>query len=134
MEDDAVQQLDEKALARGLELARFYAAEALRLADLAPVLETPTEITDRLQGWLERTHADRTVTLRDVCRTGPPCVRDADIAYKHMRRLERLGVVQRKTRTIETAGGKRLGGASYAWHVGLQASPANSPTPSRGVA
>jgi hypothetical protein len=133
-EDEALAEVDEAALARGITLARFYAGEALRLSHLTPVVETPAEITEQLQIWLERTHADRTVTLREVCRSGPPCIRDADLAYRHMRRLERLGVVRQKALMPETSGKPRQIGVSYAWHVGLHAAPANSPCPSRGVA
>ncbi|MCC6915508.1 MAG: DUF3987 domain-containing protein [Rhodospirillaceae bacterium] len=134
IEDDAVPQLDERHLARGVDLARFYAAEALRISAIVPVMKTPAEITQQLQHWLERKQADRAVTLREICRSGPPSVRDADLAYRHMRRLERLGVVHQTAFVPETAGDTRRPGASQAWHVGQPTSPANSPCPSRGVA
>ncbi|MCA0201692.1 MAG: DUF3987 domain-containing protein [Proteobacteria bacterium] len=134
MEDDTLTELDEAALARGIALARFYADEALRLSRFTPAVETPAEITEQLQFWLERTHADRTITLREICHAGPRCIRDADIAYRHMRRLERLGVVRQEALMPETRGAARRIGVTYAWHVGLHGTPANSPCLSLGVA
>ncbi|MGE3333423.1 MAG: DUF3987 domain-containing protein [Rhodospirillaceae bacterium] len=117
IEDEAVTEIDETALARGLDLARFYAAEAFRLHVAAPILESIPDAADQLQRWLERTHDGRSVTLREVCRSGPACSRDADVAYRLMRRLERLGVIQPKSASTQPPGQPRRVREPYCWTV-----------------
>ncbi len=116
MEDDGLTALDEAALARGIALARFYAAEALRLTAFASVLGPAPEAAERLHHWLERTHDGRSITLRDVCRLGPAGSRDADVAYRLMRRLERLGFIQPKTSSEENGVTRRVR-EPYCWVV-----------------
>ena len=121
VEDETLASLDEVALARGIVLARFYAAEALRLEKSAPV--SASEAEEKLREWLERTQIGKSVTLREVCRLGPYALRDADTAYKAMRRLERQGVVQPRGLVSQPAGTPRRAGRRYAWCLDLEVSP-----------
>lgn len=114
-ENPALTELNEVDLARGITLARFYADEALRIQTLAPA--QTSDRADQLQAWLARSYEGQDVTLRDVCRSGPPAVRDADTAYAVMRRLEKLGVVSPKNITHQGPGRPRRMREPYCWQV-----------------
>lgn len=115
VENPAMTELDTAALENGIGLARHYAAEALRITQI-PAPETDHSPEFVLQAWLEETRAGQDVSLRDVYHAGPRIVRDADTAYRTMRNLERLGVVQPKTASGEGAGAARRR-AAYHWRV-----------------
>ncbi|MGE4064946.1 MAG: DUF3987 domain-containing protein [Rhodospirillaceae bacterium] len=111
-EDPARDVLDAPELERGIALARFYASEALRAAGRAS-----DDIVGELQEWLEQKRWNQSVTLRDICRFGPSAVRNVDIAYKTIRKLERLGIVH--PRNDVTKGDEpRRARALYEWYVG----------------
>lgn len=118
MEDCALEELSAAHIENGIVLARFYAREALRLADLAPAPLSENEKEDLLKDWLEHRRAGEEVTLRDVCRLAPAPLRDADTAYKLMRRMERLGIVQPRG-AYHGATAPRRTRTSYQWRVGL---------------
>lgn len=118
IEEPGLAQLTPAHIENGIGLARYYAAEALRLAQLAPPALSDAEKTDLLRHWLEQSKPGADISLRDVCRAGPTALRDADVAYKFMRRMERLGVVQPASRTAQAPGAPRRTGSSYRWHVG----------------
>lgn len=115
LENPALEELSLAALESGIALARFYADESLRLYTLAPPPVSEAERIDLLRDWLQRSSAAKEVSLRDICRRGPPAVRDADVAFNVMRRLERLGVVQPATATSQ--GAPRRVGGRYEWRV-----------------
>ncbi len=125
IEDAALAELSLPALENGIALARYYAKECLRLSRVAPPAVTEPEREDLLREWLLRTPAEKIVTLRDVCRSGPPAVRNADIAYKIMRRLERSGLVRPHADTPATAGAPRRIRGSYEWRVVTDEAPVN---------
>jgi hypothetical protein len=73
----------------GIALARYYGAEARRLADAAG----PDGAAEVL-AWLRRTRADRPFALADVCRAGPPRVRRVAAARAVVTALEARGHVR----------------------------------------
>ena len=112
--DGDLAALEKETLEHGIALARFYAAEALRLAGLGR-LTAGIDAASALHIWLERSYAEQEVSLRDICRSGPPAVRDADTAHKIMRKLERLGIVQ--PMPGEVSDGPRRVRAAYRWRL-----------------
>lgn len=100
IEDKDTSELGAEALGRGIALARYYAAEALRIADFTAVTRELEE-ADLLLAWLQRTRAGQVVELRDIYRTGPPSVRNADTARLLMARLQRHGAVRAKRSGVD---------------------------------
>lgn len=93
--DAEVAELDDAHIATGVALARYYAGEALRLADHAAT--TPElEEADLLLAWLQRTRAGQTIGLREIYRDGPRFIRQAHTARRLMFELQRLGAVRPK--------------------------------------
>jgi hypothetical protein len=117
MNDGALTEITAAQLETGLALARFYTEERLRLLDVAPPALSMSEQEDLLREWLQRKYEGKVITLRDLCRTGPRHVRDADTAYKFMRRMERLGIVQPANDTAPAASAPRRPVGRYAWRV-----------------
>lgn len=81
-------------LARGIELARFYAGEALRLSRRPGSTPAETDSLAALQSWLERKYSGGELSLREVYCLGPAPMRSAIAALHAMRHLELLGVVE----------------------------------------
>jgi len=117
MNDCGLEDLSEAHLENGIALARFYAEERASLLNLAPVL-TPGEKEDLLREWLQRTHPDEVITLREMCRKGPPELRDADTLYKLMLRMEGEGIVHAADDSFQGANAPRRPRVRYAWRVG----------------
>ncbi|MGE3476015.1 MAG: DUF3987 domain-containing protein [Rhodospirillaceae bacterium] len=117
MEDCTLEEIDAAQLARGIALARFYAEERLSLQNSAAFALSEEEKEQILQDWLQRTKTETKVTLRDICRAGPKATRNADIAYKIMRRMERLGIVQPANEAFQGAAAPRRPRVTYAWRV-----------------
>lgn len=117
MNDGALTEITAAQLETGLTLARFYTEERLRLLDVAPPALSMSEQEDLLREWLQRKYEGKVITLRDLCRTGPRHVRDADTAYKLMRRMERLGVALPANDTAPAASAPRRPVGRYAWRV-----------------
>lgn len=94
IENDTLTEITPHHLARGVELARYYAAEALRLAGLRGRVRAETDLLAALQGWLTRKYAGAEVSLRDVYCFGPPELRSVSLALRAMRQLETLGFAE----------------------------------------
>jgi hypothetical protein len=92
VDDPDLSELTPTMLDRGIALARFYAAEALRLSALRSPALADGDPLAALQSWLERKYAGQEITLREVYSFGPPVLRSAAAALKAMRQLELLGV------------------------------------------
>jgi hypothetical protein len=121
MDDCALEHIGALHLQQGIALARFYAEERLCLQrSTAPGL-TEREKEEILRDWLQRTKTEKDVTLRDICRSGPKATRDVDTAYKLMRRMERLGVVQPANATFQGAATPRRQRAQHVWRVEKEA-------------
>ena len=79
-------EIDAPTLERGIELAEFYAGEALRLA--RGVVTDPTLFAaEEVRQWIADKWAKPTIRLRDIYRNGPAEVRtraDALAAVKHL--------------------------------------------------
>lgn len=90
---DAVPELQPEDLAAGIELAQFYAGEALRLFD---VDSDPKMIkADALKDWLVDGWGVPMVGMRHICQTGPRSLRTAAKAREAMELLEKNGHVAR---------------------------------------
>lgn len=75
-------------LAKGIELAEFYALEALRLLD-AGGIDEGTRLADMLRDWLVNGWGEALIGLRHICQRGPRAVRSSDKARAAMDKLER---------------------------------------------
>lgn len=101
---EAVPELSAADLAKGIELAEFYAAEALRLLDAGGVDEA-TKQADMLREWLIGPGwGEPLVGLRHICQRAPRPVRAADKARAAMEKLERNHHVVRLERGAEIGG------------------------------
>lgn len=94
VENDALTEITPQHLARGVELARYYAAEALRLAGRRGPARAEKELLAALEVWLTRKYAGAEVSLRDVYCCGPGELRSAPVALRAMRQLEMLGFIE----------------------------------------
>ncbi len=117
MEDGALGEITARHLEQGLALARYYAQVRLSLLGASAPELSEGEKEDILCAWLQRSCAEKDITLRDICRTGPRGMRDVDTAYKLMRRMERLGVVQPANDAFQGTSAPRRSGRRYAWKV-----------------
>lgn len=116
IEDADVSEISEAALARGLGLARFYAAEAVRMFDFAPPKVSDAEKEEALKAWLARRPGE-TLRLREICKLAPSAIRTAGTAYILMRNLERAGVVEPANDATKGSEKGRLPRAKYQWRV-----------------
>lgn len=117
MQDCALEEIGEAHLAAGIALARYYTDVRLILRRLAPVTLGEAEKEELFKDWLGQRPKGERLRLRDVCRIGPPQLRDADTAYKLMRRMERLGIVQPTSAELAGAARPRRPNVRYAWKV-----------------
>ncbi|MGE3474638.1 MAG: DUF3987 domain-containing protein [Rhodospirillaceae bacterium] len=122
-EDPGLSELSASHMTAGMTLARYYAAEALHIADFTAVTRELEE-ADLLLAWLQRTRAGQVVELRDIYRAGPPSVRNAQTARLLMAQLQRHGAVRAKRSGVD--GPKK-------WEVAA-ASSQDAATMSRDVA
>lgn len=110
---DDVRELAAADLARGIQLAEFYAIEALRLLD-AEGMDPKLRVAEELREWLVSDGwGEELIGLRFICQRGPRTVRAADKAREAMQALERNGHVVRLERGAEI-GGQRC---REAWRV-----------------
>lgn len=121
MNDCAFAEITETHLETGIALARFYADVRLDIQSEAAPMLSEQEKEELLRDWLQRTQSEKDVTLRDVCRTGPKMIRDADTAYKLMRRMERLGIVQPANAAFSGAAASRRTLSRHTWRVEKEA-------------
>ncbi|MCA0202077.1 MAG: DUF3987 domain-containing protein [Proteobacteria bacterium] len=128
MEDGALAELTMRHLEQGVALARYYTEVRLRMQRVAPVVLSDEEQEEILKDWLAQRPAGEGLSLRDVCRVGPPQLRNADTAYKLMRRMERLGVVQPANPDFAGASRPRRPNVPYAWRVSGEASVSEAPS------
>ncbi|MGE4064695.1 MAG: DUF3987 domain-containing protein [Rhodospirillaceae bacterium] len=124
LEDPSREEIDAPALDRGIALARFYAMEALRLADVPVPLPAGDAIIGALQVWLERKYAGREITLREVYSSGPASLRRSASAERAMRQMELLGLAERLKPAPETHGNAGLRWRIFAGGKNLQQSAA----------
>jgi hypothetical protein len=89
-EDAACTGLTEEAMVRGIYLAQYYAAEALRLFD-AGRTDPDLLLAERLLGWLQDGWIEPAVSLPDVYQLGPNAIRDAKTARRIVGILESHG-------------------------------------------
>ena len=116
VEDVGVSEIGAAALERGVGLARFYAAEAVRMFDFAPPQVSGTEKVEALKAWLARRPGEK-LRLRDICTFGPPVIRNIATAYAIMRDLERAGVVEPANDETKSAEKGRRPRVPYQWRV-----------------
>lgn len=100
---EAVQELSAADLAKGIQLAEFYAAEALRLLDAGGVDEA-TRQADILRDWLLTGWGEPLIGLRHICQRAPRVVRQSEKARAAMEKLERNHHVVRLERGAEIGG------------------------------
>ena len=112
----ALTALTAPQLARGIDLARFYAEEALRLSDLRVPRAGEDGLLAALQSWLVRGYAGQEVSLREIYSRGPVDLRSAAVALRAMRQLELLGAAE----PVKPAPGPAK---AAAWRVPLTAEP-----------
>lgn len=101
------------AMASGIRLANFYAAEAIRLADHASVSEGLRD-ADALKTWLKERN-EPLVHLADIYQRGPGRVRDKTTAARLMSVLEEHGYVRKIDGGAEIDGHHRRDVWSFAW-------------------
>lgn len=107
-----VEKLTAADLAAGVELAQFYAIEALRLLD-AEGMDPTTKMANELRQWLVEKWGEPLISLRHICQRGPRNIRSADKVREMMRILEGARYVTKLERGA-IIGGER---ASEAWSI-----------------
>ena len=104
--DTAVEEISERELARGVELAKFYAHEALRLFQ-AGSLDADLVLAENLLQWLKTSWPEELVSLPDIYQRGPNRIRDKSTARKLVRLIEDHGWLEPLPEGAEVAGTKR---------------------------
>jgi hypothetical protein len=89
-QDVGISALSEEDLARGIELSKFYAQEALRLFE-AGATDTDLAVGERLLQWLQQTWTEELVSLPDIYQRGPRPIRDQRTARKIVEILQDHG-------------------------------------------
>lgn len=89
-DDLELEELSEQDLARGIELAKFYASEALRLFE-AGALDPDLALADHLLQWLQASWPEELVSLPDIYQRGPNGIRDQKRARAMVQILEEHG-------------------------------------------
>lgn len=105
-EDHRAKYISEDALGRAIKIGKYYASEALRLADESAV-SVQIRKAEELLIWLQENHIEGLVHLAQVYQYGPTKIRNAAAARSLMRTLEDHQLVKR----IE--GGTKIGGKRY---------------------
>jgi hypothetical protein len=100
------------ALMRAIEIGRFFAAEAIRLADESIVSEEVRR-AETLLAWLHENHRGGLVHLAQIYQYGPRSVRKAEVSRRTMVLLERHHLVK------SVQGGAKIEGKRYGevWEV-----------------
>jgi hypothetical protein len=99
-------ELSEEDLARGIELAKFYAQEALRLFE-AGATDPDLMVAVRLLQWLQQTWPEPVVSLPDIYQRGPRSIRDQRTARRIVTHLEDHGWLEPVPGGGEVAGTQR---------------------------
>jgi hypothetical protein len=88
-------EISADALVRGIDLAQYYANEALRIREASAINEDLTTAERLLRwlhdGWREETSENTLISLREVYQFGPRPIRDKATALKIVRILEDHG-------------------------------------------
>lgn len=90
--DLEVEQISAEDMARGITLAQYYLAEALRLLTRAEAFQRRTR-AERLQRWLVETWPHDTVTFSEVQQFGPGVLREKARAEAALELLQQTGWV-----------------------------------------
>ncbi|KEO90261.1 hypothetical protein EH31_09225 [Erythrobacter longus] len=88
--DLKAEQIEPADMANGIELAKFYLLEAVRLADAAQVSAEIGQ-AEKLRRWLLEGFDEAEVTVRDVVRLGPNSLRESPKARAALAILEKHG-------------------------------------------
>ncbi len=100
-----LEELSEHQLARGIELATFYAEEALRLFDVG-VTDPDLALAERLLRWIHSTWKEKLISLPDIYQKGPRAIRDGKAARRIVLILQEHGWLEEVDRS-SVAGAKR---------------------------
>jgi hypothetical protein len=93
-DDPEAAEISHAAMEAGTMLARFYADEALRLADGVQV-SADALLAEKVRLWLLNTWTEPLVSLPDVYQLGPNAVREKARASKIVQMLEEHGHLRR---------------------------------------
>lgn len=104
--DPPREELSEDHLAHGIELAKFYAQEALRLFEAGAIHSNLVE-ANRLLHWLQDSWTEELISLPDIYQRGPRAIRDQSRARKLVQLLEDHGWLLAVPEGAEVAGTKR---------------------------
>jgi hypothetical protein len=105
-QDLDVGELSEEDLARGIELAKYYAEEALRFYE-AGATDPDLVLAERLLGWLGQSWPEELVSLPDIYQRGPRPIRDQRTARKVVEILQDHGWLEPVAGGGEIAGTRR---------------------------
>ncbi len=104
--DPQREELSENHLAHGIDLAKFYAQEALRLFEAGAIDADLLEAKGVLH-WLQDSWTEALISLPDIYQRGPRAVRDQTRARKLVQLLEEHGWLLPVPEGAEVAGTKR---------------------------
>lgn len=104
--DPGIEELAEADLARGIELATFYAHEALRLFEVG-AMNPDLTLAGRLLQWLQESWAEGMVSLPDIYQRGPRTIRDQRTARRMVEILQEHGWLEHLPKGAEVDGTKR---------------------------
>ncbi len=104
----------EDSLVRAVEIGRYYAAEAIRLAEES-IVSVEVRRAETLLAWLQENHLGGLVHLAQIYQYGPRSVRKAEVSRRTMALLERHRLVK------PVQGGAKIEGKRYSevWEVAL---------------
>lgn len=106
-DDNATAQVSGRCLARGIELADYYAAEAIRLFETAAI-DPDLRLAAALLAWLQsESWPHELVSLPDIYQRGPNAIRDKKTAGRIVARLEEHRWLVRVDDGATVAGQKR---------------------------
>lgn len=106
VEEIGVSQLSEEHLARGIQMADFYAGEALRLFETGAT-DPDLLLAQRVLDWLHGAWPEGKVSLPDIYQRGPKAVRDLKTAKKVVHILAEHGWLVPVEGGAEIAGVRR---------------------------
>lgn len=107
VDDGAADAASGECMARGIDLAEYYAAEAVRLFDSTST-EPDLRLAQALLDWLHsESWPHELVSLPDIYQYGPNAIRDKRTARRIAAVLEEHGWLQRIEGGATVAGDKR---------------------------
>lgn len=115
IDDLKVSTVSGQSMQRGIDLANFYASEALRLFD-ASAVSAPIRKAESLLGWLHRVWDQPQIGLRQIYQFGPNAIREAAKAREAVNVLVNHGWL------MPLAGGSMINGerCTEAWTIDRQ--------------